>query len=296
MSDDSQPTKRPRHIDSSNDTQLEEAEPIGAQSSTKSAIPIGEEAKLDVTSSSEDFLSSDARKTIDDNLTLITRDLPKFSRLHNVTSVDIMKTVDAIQIPLVRAQAFQHIRKTLTEALPLLEASAIKLATDITQTKLAVSTAKLAIDEHSSNARSAAASAAAGGSASEDADLAEGLPASEDVRATLKATHKSGVTKLTALTTRHTTILSELSLWKGTLQEVKRRIEKRKKKYNKNKKRANLGAPMGFTEMDLTDVNEWVISSSSRTLLLLYKNLFQGVSTGSKLPITTPLLAGHLRQ
>jgi hypothetical protein len=29
---------------------------------------------------------------------------------------------------------------------------------------------------------------------------------------------------------------------------------------------------------------------------LLYKNLFQGVSTGSKLPITTPLLAGHLRQ
>ena len=171
-------------------SQFEEAEPIGAQSSTQSAIPIGEEAKLDATSSSEDFLSSDARKTIDDNLILITRDLPKFSRLHNVTSVDIMKTVDAIQIPLVRAKAFQHIRKTLTEALPLLEASAIKLATDITQTKLAVSTAKLAIDEHNSNARSAAASAAAGGSASEDADL--------------KATHKTGDTKLTALSTRHT--------------------------------------------------------------------------------------------
>ena len=71
MSDDSQPTKRPKHIDTSNDTQIEEAEHIGAQSSTQSAIPIGEEAKLDVTSSSESFLDSDARKTIGDNLNLI---------------------------------------------------------------------------------------------------------------------------------------------------------------------------------------------------------------------------------
>ena len=285
MSDDSQPTKRPRHIDSSNDTQLEEAEPIGAQSSTQSAIPIGEEAKLDATSSSEDFLSSDARKTIDDNLNLITRDLPKFSRLHNVTSVDIMKTVDAIQIPLVRAKAFQHIRKTLTEALPLLEASAIKLATDITQTKLAVSTAKLAIDEHSSNARSAAASAAAGGSASEDADLAEGLPASEDVLATLKATHKSGDTKLTALTTRHTTILSELSLWKGTLKEVKRRLDKGKRAYNKNK-RANPGASAGATEVDLSDVNEWVLSSSSRALTDRFRDPLHALNPLDRLSAT----------
>jgi hypothetical protein len=88
----------------------------------------------------------------------------------------------------------------------------------------------------------------------------------KDTHDALDATYKSEVIKSGILTTRHTTILSELSLWKGTLQEVKRRIEKRKKKYNKNKKRANLGAPMGFTEMDLTDVNEWVISSSSRAL------------------------------
>ena len=118
-------------------SQPEEAEPIGAQLSTQSAIPIGEEAKLDATHSSESFLDSDARKTIDDNLNLVTRDLPKFSSLHNVTSVAIMGTVDAIQIPLIRARAYQHIRKALTEAFPLLEASAIKLATDIAQTKLA---------------------------------------------------------------------------------------------------------------------------------------------------------------
>ena len=245
--------------------QPEEAEPIGAQLSTQSAIPIGEEAKLDATHSSESFLDSDARKTIDDNLNLVTRDLPKFSSLHNVTSVAIMGTVDAIQIPLIRARAYQHIRKALTEAFPLLEASAIKLATDIAQTKLAVSTAKSAIDEHNSKARSAAASAAAGGSASEDADLTEGLSTSEDVLATLKATHKTADTKLTALITRHTTILSELSLWKGTLKEVKRRLDKGKREYNKNK-RANPGASAGATEVDLSDVNEWVLSSSSRAL------------------------------
>jgi hypothetical protein len=137
-----------------------------------------------------------------------------------------------------------------------LEVSAIKLATDIAQTKLAVSTAKSAIDEHNSNACSAAASTAAGGSASEDADLIEGLSASEDVLATLKATHKTADTKLTALITRHTTILSELSLWKGTLKEVKRRLDKGKRVYNKNK-RANPGASAGATEVDLSDVNEW---------------------------------------
>ena len=46
--------------------------------------------------------------------------------------------------------------------IPLLKASAIKLVNDTAQTKLAVSTAKTAVDEHNSKARSAAAPGAAG--------------------------------------------------------------------------------------------------------------------------------------
>jgi hypothetical protein len=37
-----------------------------------------------------------------------------------------MDTADKIQDPLERVQAYQHIRKALKDALPLLEASAIK--------------------------------------------------------------------------------------------------------------------------------------------------------------------------
>jgi hypothetical protein len=112
-----------------------------------------------------------------------------------------------------------------------LETSAIEQAQAIAQTKLAVSTAKLAVEEHNFNARSAAASMAAGNTGA-DADLAEGLVPSEaqkDTSDALEATYNSEVFKLKVLTTRHTTILSELSLCKGTLKEVKRLIEKRKK-------------------------------------------------------------------
>jgi hypothetical protein len=180
-----------------------------------------------------------------------------------------MGTAESIQAPLERVHAYQHIRKALKEALPLLEASAFKLAEDIGQTKLDVSTAKKAVDEHNSNARSAAASVATGESGADDADLAEGLipsKAQKDTHDALDVTYKSEVIKLGVLNTRHTTILSHLSLWTGTLQEIKRRIDKRKREYNKNKKRANPGTSVGSTDVDLTDVNEWVISSSSRAL------------------------------
>ena len=99
----------------------------------------------------------------------------------------------------------------------------------------------------------------AAGETGEDADLAKGLAPSEahqNTYDTLRATHDSEALKLEVLTTLHTTILSKLSLCKGTLKEVKRLIDKRKKEYTKNKKRANPGASMGSTDGYLTDVNE----------------------------------------
>ena len=105
----------------------------------------------------------------------------------------------------------------------------------------------------------------AAGEIGADADLAYGLVPSEEAQKdtydALEATYHSEVLKLEVLTIRHTTILSELSLWKGTLKEVKRLIEKRKKECTKNKKRSNPGASEGSTDVDLTDVNEWVLSS-----------------------------------
>jgi hypothetical protein len=196
MAEESQPAKMHKHTKSSNDTQLEEPEPIGAQVSkqlraqvSKQLVnSIGDETKIDATLFNEVFLESDVRKKIDDKLIYITQDLPKFRSLHGLTSDVIMKTADKIQ---GREQAYQHIRKALKEALPLLKASAITLVEEITQTKLAVSTAKAAVDEHNSNARSAAASGVAGDAGADDADLAEGLVPSEaqkDTHDTLDAT------------------------------------------------------------------------------------------------------------
>ena len=72
----------------------------------------------------------------------------------------------------------------------------------------------------------------AAGESGADADLAEGLvptEAQKDIYDALEATYKSEVFNLEVLTTCHTTILSELSLWKGTLKEVKRLIDTSKK-------------------------------------------------------------------
>jgi hypothetical protein len=112
--------------------------------------------------SNEAFLDSDARETIDDNLFFITRDLPKFRSLHGSISNVIMGTADNIEEPLEKVHAYQYILKALKYAIPLLKAFTIKLVQDITQIKLTVSTAKTAVDEHNYNARSSAASGAAG--------------------------------------------------------------------------------------------------------------------------------------
>jgi hypothetical protein len=110
-------------------------------------------------------------------------------------------------------------------------------------------------------------------------DLAEGLGSLNALKAaqtTLEATLQAEVLKLDALTKRHETILSERSLWKGTLKEAKRRIEKWKKKHNKTR---NAQLPRArpchqWTSVDLDDGdNNWVIcSAGSRGLTQLVRD------------------------
>jgi hypothetical protein len=124
------------------------------------------------------------------------------------------------------------------------------------------------MEEHKAHVRSVVAPMAAG-EMETDADLAKGLassPTQQDTSEALKTAYDSEIIKLDVLSTRHTAILSELSLWEGTLKEVKRLIGKRKNEYTKNKKRVTPGPSEGSTEVDLTDVNEWALSSSSSAL------------------------------
>ena len=94
MAENSHPTKRHKPTNLSNDTPIENSEPIE------------DIAKLDAPPSNEAFLESDARKTIDDNLCIITRDLPKSSHLHGLTGSVIMDAAEEIRDTFDRTHAY----------------------------------------------------------------------------------------------------------------------------------------------------------------------------------------------
>jgi hypothetical protein len=265
MAEETQPTKRHKNNITSTLTDIQECELIGVHLPTPLVNPIGDEAKVDAPLANETFMDSDARLLIDDNLSNITRDLPEFQTLHAQTAEVIMTTAEQIEVQLERSHAYQHIRKSLKDAISLMEASTIKLATELAQAKLSVSTAKTAVEEYNSTAQASVSSEM--DEDQNDEDLAEGLVPSDAPSNTytkLTATHQSEVDNLDSLKAAHTLLHSELALWKGTLKEVKRLLSVNKKNFHKTNKRANPGASAGSTDVDLTDVNEWVLSSSPR--------------------------------
>jgi hypothetical protein len=67
--------------------------------------------------------------------------------------------------------------------------------------------------------------------------------------------------KLEALIKRHKQLLSERFLWEQTIKEVKGRLDKGKWAYNK--KRPAPDTDDGSTDVDLSNVNEWILSSAS---------------------------------
>jgi hypothetical protein len=267
MAEESQPTKKHKNNTISTLTDIQECESIGVHLPTPIVNPIGDEAKVDAPLANENFMNSDARILIDDNLLNITRDLPEFQKLHAQTAEVIMTTAEQIEVQLERSHAYQHIRKTLKDAISLMEASTIKLTNELTQAKLSVATAKSAVEKYNSTAQASASSGMEEDADANDADLAEGLAASDapsNIYVSLTETHQTEVDNLDFLKTAHTLLHSELSLWKGTMKEVKRLLSAQKKSFQKTNKRANPGASAGSTDVDLTDVNEWVLSSSPR--------------------------------
>jgi hypothetical protein len=125
-----QPTKRQKQNAASTLTDIQECELIGVHIPTPIVNSIGDEAKVDAPPANETFMASDARKFIDDNIFNITRDLPKFRKLHTQTAEVIMTTAEQIEVQLERSHAYQHIRKSLNDAISLVQASTINLASE----------------------------------------------------------------------------------------------------------------------------------------------------------------------
>ena len=205
MAEETQPTKRHKNNITSTLTDIQECELIGVHLPTPLVNPIGDEAKVDAPLANETFMDSDARLLIDDNLSNITRDLPEFQTLHAQTAEVIMTTAEQIEVQLERSHAYQHIRKSLKDAISLMEASTIKLATELAQAKLSVSTAKSAVEEYNSTAQASVSSEM--DEDQNDEDLAEGLVPSDAPSNTytkLTATHQSEVDNLDSLKAAHT--------------------------------------------------------------------------------------------
>jgi hypothetical protein len=97
----------------------------------------------------------------------------------------------------------------------------------------------------------------------EDADLTTQVEELQETLQTLKrenvtldTAYKNDVTRLDVLTTRHSILVSETTLWEATAREVKSTLTKQKRAY---KKRNALGAQSSSSEPDLSKVEEWVL-------------------------------------
>ena len=67
------------------------------------------------------------------------------------------------------------------------------------------------------------------------------------------------MTKLGVLSTHHTTLISETSLWEGTLSLVKTKLITLKRAH---KKRSSAGGQSGSFEPNLSNVDEWALSNA----------------------------------
>jgi hypothetical protein len=102
-----------------------------------------------------------------------------------------MTTAEKIEVQLERSHAYQHIRKSLNDAISLVQASTINLAGELAQAKLSVATAKSTVDVYNSTARGVDDH-----TDFNDEDLAEGLVPSDaqsNIYTKLTDTHQSEV-------------------------------------------------------------------------------------------------------
>ena len=272
MAEESQPTKRHKQSEKHTEQNIPQASPNGDELDTQMPFPHGEEEnKLDNDDSVESgrekkfFLDSDIRKTLDDKLVIITATLPKFQHLHGLISCQLLSEVERIPDPRGKSQGYQYLRVTLKDAISKLHASTITLVEEMTQLRLYVSTQKDVVDTHKAKVAKQAR-LIKDSVAKEDADLSTEV---EELRtklaslqaeyASLEKEHSTAVTKLGVLSTRHTTLISETSLWEGTLSLVKTELNTLKRAH---KKRSSAGGQSGSSEPNLSNVDEWALSNA----------------------------------
>ena len=272
MAEESQTTKRHKTSETHTQHDLPQGTPIGEDLDPQIPIPIGEEELKQDGNGNDDsegeqnsFRDTDTCKILDDHLNLITSNLPEFKHLHALVSANLLGEVDKIEDPQEKNKAFHHLRVSLKNIIPRLNSSKASLQHEISQLQITISSQKDSVDTHKAKVKKQG-KLLREASSGEDADLTTQVA---DLRvefdklqaehATLDQDYQIEVQKLEVLTTNSATLSRETSLWEATLKQVKQAIAKRKRAF---RKRQSVGDQAGSSELDLTNVEEWVLLSA----------------------------------
>ena len=182
-----------------------------------------------------------------------------------MVSAHLLGEVDKIEDRQEKNKAFHHIRVSLKNIIPRLNSSKASLQHEISQLQITISSQKDSVDTHKAKVKKQG-KLLREASSSEDADLTTQV---DDLKvefdrfqeelATLQQDYQIEVQKLEALSTNSAVLSRETSLWETTLKQAKQAIAKRKRAH---RKRQSVGDQAGSSELDLTNVEEWVLLSA----------------------------------
>jgi chromosome segregation ATPase len=173
--------------------------------------------------------------------------------------------IDELEDSRTKHQAYQFLKRSLEEAISRIQDSTSSVETDIADLQNNVSEQKHTVDILKAKVFKYRKLLNESQQA-EDADLSvqtleyeETLSKLTGELAPLEQTYLSGITQLKLLNQRHSILVSEKGNWETTLKAVKHTLGVQKRAHNKRK---SAGASAGSTEPDLSNVEEWSLSSS----------------------------------
>ena len=153
MAEEIQPTKRHKTSNTHIEHDIPQESPIGDDLDSQILIPTGEDEQkqipLDDHESDKDgnlFNDSDARKSLDDYLFSITKDLPDFKTRHGLLSANMLGVVEQLDDTRIKHQACQFLRRSLNKAIQRIQDSISSVEVETTELENNVSEQKDTVD------------------------------------------------------------------------------------------------------------------------------------------------------
>ena len=272
MAEEIQPTKRHKPSETHTQDDLPQGTPIGEDLDSQTLIPAGEEENKqiplnDLESDKEEntFNDSDARKSLDDCLFSITKDLPDLKNSHGLISANMLGIVEQIDNSRFKHQACQFLRRSLNKSITLIGDSIFAVKEEINALENTVTEQKDTVDilkakvVKTRKLLKVSQQDEDGDLAFQSQELEETITKLTGELAPQEQLYLESITQLKLLVQRHANLVQGKGDWEITLKAIKNAINTQKRAHNK---RQSAGASAGSTEPDLSNVEEWSLSSA----------------------------------